>query len=120
MMTYETYETVFSNGPTRHLYRHPDDERWYNGPPFDHDAYDEANTQGAKYTPDCVAFIEPFVPADKPASTRAWTALSGGEWSTAEVTAREVTEGQEKVINVVRVIMKWSSRATTYNVYIHM
>ena len=79
----------------RHLYRHPDDERWYIGTPFDHDAYYEANTQGEKYTPDCVAFIEPFVQAGKPTGTRARTALAGGEWGTVEVTAREVTEGQE-------------------------
>jgi hypothetical protein len=50
---------------------------------------------GEKYTPDCVAFIEPFLPAGKPTGTRAWTALTGGEWGTAEVTAREATKGQE-------------------------
>jgi hypothetical protein len=69
---------AFSAGPTKHLFRHPEDDQWrLNIKPFD-----PAET-GAFAT----------IPAARgpvPTGARAWRVHGGANWVTGEVTAREV------------------------------
>ena len=68
----------FAAGPTRHLHRHPEFDRWnLANHPFD--PADDG----------CAAYI-PAAAGPVPTGARAWTIFGGGKWVEAEVTAREV------------------------------
>jgi hypothetical protein len=68
----------FSAGPTRHLYRHPERDRWHlRNKPFD-----PAKTA-------CAAYI-PAAGGPVPTGARAWRVVKDGKWVNREVTAHEV------------------------------